>query len=433
MSLDSIVNVQITRETKTDSQAGFGIALIFGINKAFSSLQQLYASTSAVLEDFNSNSKEYKAAVAAFSQNPAPSLIAIGRRKTSDISTVTVATVANSSLYTITINGTAFTFTSDADATNLEIAAGLVADINGGSEPVTAVDVLDGTFTVDADVAGVVYTLTTDTKLTVAYATAQTIAEDMAEMVEESDDFYGVMYTERTEADVLALAAWTETVKKVFGTASDDADIIDLTLAADTGSIVAQFKALSYARSFCFYHALAASEYPEAALFGTILPEDPGSYTAMFKTLTGITVDTLSESQQANALAKNCNIYILVGGVNIVKEGKVAEGEYIDIIVFVDWLDARMTERIYGVLVNQKKVPFTDPGITAIDAEMQAQLQEGIDVGGLAADPAPTTFVPKAIDVSAADKGNRLLRNATFSGTLAGAIHAVQINGTVSL
>ena len=40
--------------------------------------------------------------------------------------------------YTITINGTDFDYTSDADATTAEIAAGLVAAINAGDEPVTA-------------------------------------------------------------------------------------------------------------------------------------------------------------------------------------------------------------------------------------------------------------------------------------------------------
>lgn len=60
---------------------------------------------------------------------------------------VTVATVLNGTLYTVTIDGTDFTFMSDADATALEIAAGLVAAVNAGSSDVDATDNLDGTFT----------------------------------------------------------------------------------------------------------------------------------------------------------------------------------------------------------------------------------------------------------------------------------------------
>lgn len=62
-----------------------------------------------------------------------------------------IATVASSTLYTVTINGTGHDYTSDASATDLEIAAGLVAAITAGAEPVTATDNLDGTFKIDAD------------------------------------------------------------------------------------------------------------------------------------------------------------------------------------------------------------------------------------------------------------------------------------------
>ena len=55
----------------------------------------------------------------------------------------------NNTTYTVTINGTAFQYVSDADATVAEITAGLVAQINAGAEPVTASD--NGT---DFDVQG---------------------------------------------------------------------------------------------------------------------------------------------------------------------------------------------------------------------------------------------------------------------------------------
>lgn len=47
-------------------------------------------------------------------------------------------TAANATTYTVTINGTTFSYLSDADATTAEIVAGLVTAINAGSEPVTA-------------------------------------------------------------------------------------------------------------------------------------------------------------------------------------------------------------------------------------------------------------------------------------------------------
>jgi len=46
----------------------------------------------------------------------------------------------NSTRYTVTLNGTAFVYDSDADATVAEITAGLKAAIDAGSEPVSTTD-----------------------------------------------------------------------------------------------------------------------------------------------------------------------------------------------------------------------------------------------------------------------------------------------------
>lgn len=75
-------------------------------------------------------------------------------------------TAANSTLYTVTINGTAFSDTSDADATKAEIVDLLVAAINAGTEPVTAIDGGDDLF-LQADVGGVDFTLTVGANLAI--------------------------------------------------------------------------------------------------------------------------------------------------------------------------------------------------------------------------------------------------------------------------
>lgn len=63
-----------------------------------------------------------------------------------------VAIVAqNTTLYRLTINGTPFDFTSGAGATTAQIAAGLVAAVNAGTEPVTAAGA-DTPITLTADI-----------------------------------------------------------------------------------------------------------------------------------------------------------------------------------------------------------------------------------------------------------------------------------------
>jgi hypothetical protein len=111
----------------------------------------------------------------------------------------------------------------------------------------------------------------------------------------------------------------------------------------------------------------------------------------------------------------------------------MAQGEFIDIVRGIDWLTSRIQEFVYSVLVNNPKVPYTDAGITAIEAQVKRALQLGISNNFIASDPAPIVTVPKAADVPTIDKTNRILKNVKFQATLAGAIHAVNITGTVTV
>ena len=64
---------------------------------------------------------------------------------------ISVLTVADSTDYTVTINGVASTFNSGVSATAESIAAGLVAQIITNAEPVTPTDNLDGSFYIDTN------------------------------------------------------------------------------------------------------------------------------------------------------------------------------------------------------------------------------------------------------------------------------------------
>ena len=87
------------------------------------------------------------------------------RRKnenTKKVVTCTVDNVVDSTDYTCTINGTEFLFNSGVGATAISIAAGIVNEISGGSEPVIVLDNLDGTYTVTATIEGSDYTIVVD-------------------------------------------------------------------------------------------------------------------------------------------------------------------------------------------------------------------------------------------------------------------------------
>lgn len=426
-----IVTLTITRQTKSVSRAGFGTLMIMGLHKIYNDRVRAYTATADMLTDgFDSTDPEYLAATAFFSQNPNTGTVLIGRQQ-ADQAVVTVATIENDTLYTVTINGTPFAITSDSDATNLEIIAALKVAIDLGSEPVTITDNTDGTMDVDPTVAGTAFTITvvgTNLAITKPFTASETALVAYTAIKEENSDFYGVAMTNRVQADVESIAGQILTESRLFGTATSDAGTLATTLT-DVGAVL---NAANNERTFVIYSA-TPSVFPDVAWLSRQLSTDPGSSTWKFKTLIGQTTDNLTSTQSTNATNKSVNTYEEVGGVDITLEGTVASGEFIDIIRGIDWLEARMTERIFSRLVNLEKVPFTNAGIAVIEAEMRSQLNDGIAVGLLTNDPAPTITKPLASEIPAAEKLIRTLDDMKFTAFLQGAIHFVQIEGIVAV
>lgn len=273
--------------------------------------------------------------------------------------------------------------------------------------------------------------------------------EAIAAIIDENNNWYGLVCETHVKSEQLAIAAYIESLgyRKLYMLSSSDSDIIDTTFASDTSTIAYELQNAGYLRSALIYSGQADTKFPESSMAGTFFPSVPGSYTVMFKKMIGINPDVLTDTQGANALAKNCNTYETIGGVPIIREGRVSggaerSGEYIDIIVGIDWTHARVTENVFAYLASQKKVPFTDDGITGVQSKIEEVLKTGIDNGLYS----PFAFdeddiqtggyvvnVPKASDVSSADKAARSLTGVTFTAWLAGAIHAVTINGVVTL
>ena len=271
-----------------------------------------------------------------------------------------------------------------------------------------------------------------------------------------SNEWYGLQITSRVQADVLEAAAWTEANEKLFGEADDDANTIDQNKVADTTTTMKKLFDLNYFRTFAIYHGLADGatneQWIDGATFGKNLstPLDVQTSTWKFSQYAGITPDDLTDTQRQNVLGteetpisgKNGNVYTRVAGANIFQSGQVVSGEWIDTIIGRDWLKARMTERIYGTLIQAKaraqKVPYSQKGFDTIGNDVSAALQTALDTNFLLFDNeldealGYLVVVPRFADVSTADKAARIIR-ISFAATVAGAIHAVRIIGTISV
>lgn len=462
--IGDVVRINITRETTSVSQAGFGTLGVMAPTVAFLARTQGFNSPAAGAALYPVGDPIRIALDSSFASTPRIETVKVLRQQVDNV-VVSVDVVANNTTYEIELDAVDDTgapvgpvtiqFVSDADATAEEIAAGLVAAINldGTLSPeLTATDNLDGTYDIDTDSPGDAILVKPDASqsLVLAHATGRGTLNSLTPIAGESGalvgnaldavrnsdpDWYGLVVMDVDDDTIDGASTWIETRRRIYGTTSSEAEIIDTTLAADTGTIAKQLQSESLSRSWMIWSGTPEA-FPDAAWFGERLPSDPGSGTWRDKTLAGQQTDNLSDTQIANAKEKNVNIYITRGGVGITENGTMFEPEFIDVIRFVDWLQARMEERIFALKVTQSKIPFTDAGLATIEAEVRAQLQDGIDIGGLAADPPPTVTVPRVSTIPQQDKANRELKSPntiTFTATLAGAIHEIEINGTVTV
>lgn len=251
------------------------------------------------------------------------------------------------------------------------------------------------------------------------------IAASIAAVRVENDDWWGLGIADRTKAVIVAAAAVIETLPKVFIACSEDADV----LTGATDDVASTLKTAGYDRTAYLWSA-DQENYPEMRWFGEMLPKDPGSATWKFKQLSGITADYMTTTQRSNAHGKNANTFLTVGGVNITENGCVASGEWIDVMLGIDYVTARMQENIYSELVNLDKIPFTNGGIAIVE-NLERQVLE--DAVAKSIFSSYTIESPDISEISTGDKLARILPDMKWEGILAGAVHKVKVSGTVTV
>lgn len=437
-SIDSVVVVNIDRLTQLPSRTGFGTPAVLDINVKQTNDFDIVTSITD-LEDlgFVPADEAHKAVSALLSQSPKPEKVVVLKRATNAAQEeqVTVGG-ADDGTYTHTINGVDFSFVASS-STVTAIRDALVAAINGGAEPVTAAPVSTDQYTVTADNAGVgfssVFTSNPNNNLSQVTNQANVGADtELSRLRELIDDFFFLIATSKTEQDILQLAAAVELLPKMYFTATDEADSRDLPSATDTTSIAGQLKALNYDQTaLVVTEAGKLDEYKEAAWVGIGAPKDPGSLTWKFKDGSGITADdNLTTTQRANIKGKNANLYVTVGGRPQFSEGTVVSGEFIDIIRGTFFIQIRMQEGVFAVLDQEDKVPYTNDGIQQIVTPMRAVLTLSIRQQILVSFEIQA---PNVADIPVADRAARILKTIEFTGVYAGAVHKVEIKGSLSV
>lgn len=452
MSLeDQIVDVTITRQTVFPTRAGFGIPLLLAFHTRTANMLDTFTKPDDMLDaGFETTDSAYKMALAVSSQNPKPKKFCIGRRlhATTQVIKLLPKTLTEGFIYAFhyvdpTGIDTAITYTNGASETAVTIGTALNTAINalGGSS--STVNGSTGEVTITGTTPGVffdLYKLPARTDLTVQNtSTDANIVDDYnAVKAVDASTWFGVAIDSNAPAEIEALAVVVEADKKIFCCEASDSDIPD---NASTTDLASDLKTAAYANTFGIYSQTRLLGYRAAAWLAMGLAagaQIPGGNSWAFLTLGGQAADTLlSDGDALTVQGKNFTTYTPIGGINQTYQAKTPDGEFIDLIVGSYWLQARIKERVLGILHNAaqsgSKIPYTDAGVAIIVGAVYAQIKEGIKNGFLADLPAPVVTAPKVADVDPAERAARSLPDVNFSAKLAGAINSLTINGTLSV
>tara|TARA_R110002020_G_scaffold213427_1_gene420238 strand:+ start:35394 stop:36788 length:1395 start_codon:yes stop_codon:yes gene_type:complete len=458
-----IVDVEITRNTVVIDTQDFNAVLLLTDDQFMSPDRvRKYNDLSSMLTDgATSDSDTYKAATGYFSQTPRPTQLLVGRRGATELTISLPETeVENNKQYDIVVNNTTYSATASGTA-ELDTAQA-VEDI------LTA---LAAAVTVDADITAPVPTpagAATVAVLTIAnnaaidgpedglahdYTALEDLATAIAAIRSDNDKWYMMGYTNHTTTEQTALAVIVETLDKLaFVSSQTDSskDLVNQSNPAASDDVMGLLFEADYDRSSGIFAGNADEGYREMAWLGKKSTANPGSTTWMFANLKGQSADGLSDNESQNIRDKNGNTYETIAGVNMVREGKVSSGEYIDIMRGADYLKSRIWSEVLRLLVTTanagSKVPLTDDGVQQIVAIVEAEIKRSIsqdfikpfvtveDAAGQTVRAASYEIQVDPVDsIPANQRAQRIAPTIKFIAALSGAVHKTVIRGVLNV
>lgn len=218
-------------------------------------------------------------------------------------------------------------------------------------------------------------------------------------------------------------------VKTIAGVIESAADEKVFYASLDMPESIADATAIegidNYSRTVLFYYTATEDvPVPVAALVGEIGGLEPGSYTVNNLILKGLTPYELSDLD-INAIHNLGGItFIMAAGDGVCSEGKVASGEYIDIVDGNDYIKQQLEYKTQKVFNTNLKVPYTNVGIALLESAAIGVMQDALNKGIV--DEYEVKYALRE-EVSATDRAARNYFGGNIKYAMQGAIHYIEI------
>ena len=458
MAFINDLNINITLATRPLTVQGFSRPLILGKRTAPHALIGHYGEysdlTSMVTAGFTSDDPEYKMAAKIFGQTPRLADIAVHICDDGASAPASVTGSVNLSLghdwsldsekFAIRVNGgiekiiTLDSACADITEVLTEINDGFTtAGINALVEAVasgnnvkiqTKTSGADKSIVLD-DETGALATLGI-AEGTYVGGSVGSIATALDTLIQTRNNWYGLFITERDNASLHAAGDWALGNEKFFVGCSADPAALD---------------GRNNIREAYLIHNDAAN-FPEAAWAGMCFPQAIGTITWKWKTPTGVVASNFNLTELGTIRAGNGQTLSERSGVVYADEGITTGGEYIDVVMSRDYVKARLGEAIFATQIRSPKVPFDNSGAAMLEAPMrdvfrQCGKQTIIAKAVSEADKKKsdegeymyTVTIPERSEVPDNDRAARKWSGIEFGFTIAGAVHAVDVSGTITI
>ena len=361
-------------------------------DQIFAERVRAYGSEGDALTDgFSSTSDTYLALSTGFAQKPRPSQILVGRRDAS-VATLTLAEakVVNSTKYIVTVQGTAFTFTSASDAED--------------DKPAAVELILDGLqVLIDADAAVKVEVVATSTGTSAATALVLTeqatydmtasfdkavftvtyTQEDWATAITgiraENANYWALASYDHTQEGILAIAAAHASYVGDYFASQSVANNKDAENTDDADDTLQKLTDLNYGRTVFAYSDTSDETFLEMGWICDKITYAAGSTNWNLSAVQGVASDNLSPTEITNIDAKNGNYFIEYGGIDMVSSGKAVNGDWIDVTHGGDNLKSDMQVELIRIKATANngggKIAMTDEDMEIMRAGADSVLQ----------------------------------------------------------
>ena len=267
----------------------------------------------------------------------------------------------------------------------------------------------------------------------------ETVLEPVTDTLERAlntNGWYVVCPAGIPESDYASIAEWTEAQTKMFAytflTPEDPVGDIFFRSHGWCGLVIDDDEPTDVPEANAYLHVAAVAK---------CLSYPSGSETWAFKQLAGVYPSNLGGTVKKGIVDGHSNYFAQYAGRKITMNGQVRAGEWIDVIRGRDWLQNDMRLRIFNLLLMNPKIPYTNEGIALVQNAMMASLKAAQARGIVAENeydeddnlvPGFSVSVPNSQSLTATQKASRILSGCKFSARLAGAIHAVNVNGALT-